>query len=198
MPRKVLALTLVVVLGGSAFVWAWWARPAAPGVESSATAAEADGTAVTPTPAPEFPKEIEWAQGGPLTLADLKGRVVVLHFWTNGCINCIRNYPAYRAWQGQYPGKDVTIVGVHTPEFDREAPAERVRAKAKANGLQFPVVLDDKARVWKAWGNRYWPTVYLVDQKGRVRYHWEGELHLDTAAGKRFAGNIDDLLAERP
>lgn len=157
-----------------------------------------DGTTARTPPAPEFPKDVEWLQGGPLKFAALRGRVVVLHFWTNGCVNCVRNYPAYRAWQEKYAGKDVTLVGVHTPEFEREAPAERVRARAKANGLKFPIVLDDKARVWKAWGNRYWPTVYLIDRKGRVRYHWEGELNLDTADVKRFAGLIDELLAEKP
>jgi thiol-disulfide isomerase/thioredoxin len=168
-------------------------------MEAPAAAAEADdGTAVAPPAAPEFPKGVEWVQGGPLKLANLRGRVTVLHFWTNGCINCIHNYPVYRAWQEKYPAKDVTLVGVHTPEFDREAPAERVKAKARANGLKFPVVLDDKARVWKAWGNRYWPSIYLIDKKGRVRYRWEGELHLDTADGKRFARHIDELLAEKP
>jgi peroxiredoxin len=193
-----LTLVSAVVLGGMGFVWAWRARPAAPMAGSSAAAAEADGTPGSVTPAPEFPKEVEWLQGGPLKFADLRGKVVVLHFWTNGCVNCVRNYPAYRAWQEKYAGKDVTLVGVHTPEFEREAPAERVRARARANGLKFPIVLDDKARVWKAWGNRYWPTVYLIDRKGRVRYHWEGELHLDTADGKRFAALIDELLAEKP
>jgi peroxiredoxin len=184
-----LTILAVVVLGGAAFARAWWPRPAP---------LLAQGAAGRPTPSPEFPKDVQWLQGGPLKFADLRGRVVVLHFWTNGCINCVRNYPAYRSWQEKYAGKDVTIIGVHTPEFAREAPAERVRDRAKANGLKFPIVLDDQARVWKAWGTRYWPTVFLIDRKGRVRYHWEGELHLDTAAGKRFAGNIDDLLAERP
>jgi peroxiredoxin len=198
MSRKFWTLASVVVLGGAVFAWAWRPRPALPGMEARAAAAEADDNALAPAAAPEFPKEVEWLQGGPLKLADLRGRVTVLHFWTNGCINCIRNYPAYRAWQEKYAGKDVTLVGVHTPEFDREAPAERVRDKAKTNGLKFPIVLDNKARVWKAWGNRYWPSVYLIDKKGQVRYRWEGELHLDTAAGKRFAGHIDELLAEKP
>jgi peroxiredoxin len=156
----------------------------------------ADG--VPARPAPEFPGGLEWLQSKPLKLADLRGRVVVVHFWTNGCINCIRNYPAYRDWQTRYAGKGVTIVGVHTPEFRSEAPAARVRARARENGLKFPLVLDRGARVWRAWGNRYWPTIYLVDKKGRVRYRWEGEIHLDTAAGRGFARHIDELLAEKP
>jgi peroxiredoxin len=196
MSRKVWAVLSVVALGGALLAWTGRPRLALNMVEAAAEAD--DGTAVTATPAPEFPAGVEWLQGGPLKLADLRGRVTVLHFWTNGCVNCIHNYPTYRAWQEKYAGKEVTIVGVHTPEFDREAPAERVRDRAKANGLKFPIVLDDKARVWKAWGNRYWPAVYLIDRKGRVRYRWEGELHLDTAAGKRFAAHIDELLAEKP
>jgi peroxiredoxin len=156
-----------------------------------------DGTAVDASPAPELPKDAVWLQGGPLKWADLRGRVVVLHFWTNGCINCIHNYPTYRSWHEKYAKKDLTIIGVHTPEFEAEAPAERVRRKAKENDLKFPILLDTKARVWRAWGNRYWPSIYLIDKAGRVRYRWEGELHLDTAEGRRFAAHIDDLLAEK-
>ena len=161
-----------------------------------APAVEAPASPVTESPAPEFPAGAEWAQGGPVRLAGLRGRVVVVHFWTNGCINCIHNYPAYRAWQKEYAGKDVTLIGVHTPEFDWEAPAKRVRTKARENRLTFPIVLDPKNAIWSAWGTRYWPTVFLVDKRGGVRFHWEGELHLDTAEGKRFASRIDELLAE--
>jgi peroxiredoxin len=148
--------------------------------------------------APEFPAKAEWVQGGPLKMADLHGRVVVLHFWTNGCINCVHNYPVYRAWQKKYAGKDVTLVGVHTPEFTWEAPASRVRARARQNDLQFPIVLDTDAAVWKGWGNRFWPAIYLIDKRGRVRHRWEGELHLKTAEGKAFAAHVDELLAEKP
>ena len=157
----------------------------------TATAAER-----TPTPAPEFPKDATWLQSKPLKLADLRGRVVVVHFWTFGCINCIHNYPVYKAWQEKYAGKDVTIIGVHTPEFAQEKDEGRVRAKARENGLKFPIVIDNDSRIWKAWANRYWPSIYLVDKQGRVRYHWDGELHLQDAAGKRFAARIDELLAE--
>jgi thiol-disulfide isomerase/thioredoxin len=168
-------------------------------METAAVAGEAeDGVTVPAVAAPEFPEGVQWVQGGPLNFADLRGRVTVLHFWTNGCINCIHNYPTYRAWQEKYADKEVTLVGVHTPEFRWEAPAERVRQKARANGLKFPIVLDTGSRIWEAWGNRYWPSVYLIDRQGRVRYRWEGELHLDTAAGRRFARHIDELLAEKP
>jgi peroxiredoxin len=200
MLRNVLGLVLGAALLSGAVVLAraWAMRPAA-ATESAKEIDDAkkddDGKAAT---APEFPKDAEWAQGKPVQLADLRGQVVVLHFWTNGCINCIHNYPVYRKWQEKYEKKDVTIIGVHTPEFEWEAPAERVRKKAKENGLKFPIVLDPGSKIWSAWNNRYWPCIYLIDKKGTVRYRWEGELHLDTKDGARFARRLDELLAEKP
>ncbi len=184
----------LLVVAGALVVTRTPATP--PGdVVPAATAAE---TAEQLKEAPEFPEKLEWLQGGPLKLADLHGRVVIVHFWTNGCINCIHNYPVYRTWQEKYDTKKVTIVGVHTPEFGWEAAARRVKKKALENDLKFPIVLDPESKVWKTWQNQYWPAIYLVDKKGRIRYRWEGELHLDTADGKRFESRIDELLAEKP
>jgi thiol-disulfide isomerase/thioredoxin len=150
------------------------------------------------TAAPEFAPGTEWLQSKPLTLASLRGQVVVVHFWTFGCINCIHNYPAYKAWQKEYGGKGVTIIGIHTPEFEGEADVERVRAKAKQNGLTFPIAVDNKGLNWKNWNNRYWPSVYLIDKNGRVRYRWEGELDSETTKGERLMRQrIDELLAEK-
>jgi thiol-disulfide isomerase/thioredoxin len=149
------------------------------------------------TAAPEFPSDTEWLQSKPLTLASLRGEVVVVHFWTFGCINCIHNYPVYKAWQEKYAGKGVTIIGVHTPEFANEADVDRVRAKASANGLAFPIAIDNDSRIWKSWDNHFWPSIYLIDKNGRVRHHWDGELHLETVEGGRFASRIDELLAEK-
>jgi thiol-disulfide isomerase/thioredoxin len=150
------------------------------------------------TTAPEFPEDTEWLQSKPLTLASLRGQVVVVHFWTFGCINCIHNYPVYKGWQEKYAGKGVTIIGVHTPEFADEADVDRVRAKARANGLEFPIATDNHGRIWKAWENLYWPSIYLIDKQGRVRYHWDGELHLESAEGRQFAARIDELLTQQP
>jgi peroxiredoxin len=148
--------------------------------------------------APEFAKGTEWLQSEPLTLAALRGQVVVVHFWTFGCINCIHNYPAYKAWQGQYGGKGVTIIGIHTPEFAGEADSKRVRAKAEQNGLKFPIAVDNNRQNWKNWNNQYWPSIYLIDKKGQVRYRWEGELDSPTTKGERLMRQrIDELLAEK-
>jgi len=151
-----------------------------------------------PPAAPEFAKETEWLQSKPLTLAGLRGQVVVVHFWTFGCINCIHNYPAYKAWQEKFAGKGVTIVGIHSPETTGEADVKQVRAKAEKNGLSFAIAVDNRMQNWKNWNNRFWPTVYLIDKKGRVRYHWEGELDFGTMNGERLMRQrIEELLAEK-
>jgi thiol-disulfide isomerase/thioredoxin len=149
-----------------------------------------------PAPAPEFPKESTWLQSDPLRVGNLRGRVVVVHFWTFGCINCQHNYPVYKAWQEKYKDAKLTIIGVHSPETKAEKDVERVKAKAKANGLKFPIVIDNDLGIWKAWRVRYWPSIFLIDKQGKVRYYWEGELHLDEPQPKRFAAAIDELLAE--
>ena len=159
--------------------------------------AEADTPANGKASAPEFPPGTQWLQSKPLTLASLRGQVIVVHFWTFGCINCVHNYPVYKAWQKEYGGKGVTIIGVHTPEFSNEANVDTVRAEARANGLKFPIAIDNDSRIWKNWDNHAWPSIYLVDKKGRVRYRWEGELHLNTVEGRQFASRIDELLSER-
>lgn len=148
--------------------------------------------------APEFAPGTQWLQSKPLTLASLRGQVVVVHFWTFGCINCIHNYPAYKAWQRRYAGKGVTLIGIHTPEFEGEADLKRVRAKALQNALKFPIAVDNNRQNWRNWNNRYWPSIYLIDKKGRVRYRWEGELDSGTTKGERLMRRrIDELLAEK-
>ncbi|HEV8058614.1 MAG TPA: redoxin domain-containing protein [Gemmataceae bacterium] len=149
-----------------------------------------------PAPAPEFIGVTDWVNSKPLKLADQKGKVVIVHFWTNGCINCIHNYPHYRAWTEKYKdNKDLLIVGIHTPEFDAEKDVDRIKAKAEKNHLTFAIAVDNKQANWQAWGNRYWPCVYLVDKAGNVRYHWEGELGDD--GYKKVTRLIDELLAEK-
>jgi thiol-disulfide isomerase/thioredoxin len=154
----------------------------------------ADG-APTPTPAPEFTGVTEWINSKPLRLADQKGKVVVVHFWTNGCINCIHNYPHYRAWQDKYKDeKHVLIIGVHTPEFDVEKDVNRIKERMAKNKLTFAVAVDNDRANWKAWGNEYWPCIYLVDKSGAIRHRWEGELGDD--GYKTVTARIDALLAE--
>lgn len=150
-----------------------------------------------PVPAPELAGVTDWVNTKALKLADQKGKVVALHFWTNGCVNCVNNYPHYRAWQDKYKdSKEFLLLGVHTPEFDGEKDVARIKDRMAKNKLTFAVAVDNDAKTWKAWGNRYWPCVYLIAKDGTVRYRWEGELGADGV--KKATAQIDELLAEKP
>jgi thiol-disulfide isomerase/thioredoxin len=128
--------------------------------------------------APDFTGNDRWFNtpaNAPLDLTGLRGRVVLIDFWTYTCINCIRTLPYLRAWDGRYRERGLTIVGVHTPEFTFERDAGNVRAAIAANGLRYPVAQDNEYDTWNAWGNQYWPAKYLIDARGRVRYVHYGE-----------------------
>jgi peroxiredoxin len=149
--------------------------------------------------APEFQGVTQWINSEPLTISQLRGKVVVVHFWTNGCYNCVNNYPHYKAWQERYKDKDVVIVGIHTPETPGEHNVERIKVQAAKNGLKFPIAVDNDGTNWNQWHNRCWPTVYVVDRGGIVRYGWEGELSYKGAAGEETIRKlVDALLLERP
>ena len=125
--------------------------------------------------APDFKGNERWFNSKPLTLAGLRGRVVLVDFWTYTCINCIRTLPYTRAWDAAYRDRGLTIVGVHTPEFSFERDAGNVEDAIAQNKLRYPVAQDNDYKTWDAWGNQYWPAKYLIDAKGRVRYVHFGE-----------------------
>ncbi len=128
--------------------------------------------------APDFTGNQEWfntADGRGLSLADLRGRVVLVDFWTYTCINCIRTFPSLKEWDRLYRDTGLTIVGVHTPEFAFERKASNVREAIDQNGLAYPVAQDNEYATWNAWGNQFWPAKYLIDAEGRVRYTHFGE-----------------------
>jgi peroxiredoxin len=137
-------------------------------------------------------------KGEPIKLSARKGKVTVLQFWTFGWINCVRNLPSYGRWQKQFEKQDVQIIGVHTPETEEEKVDANVEKQVKKLGITYPVLLDQKGDNWKRWEQRYWPTVYLIDKKGRVRYRWEGELAWKGARGEKImAERIEMLLKEK-
>ncbi|MFO0898402.1 MAG: redoxin domain-containing protein [Pirellulales bacterium] len=147
--------------------------------------------------APELTGVDRWFNGEPRSLADLRGKVVVLHFFAFGCINCIHNYPHYKTWQQHFAGRDMVILGVHTPETEAERQLEGLKAKLTDDGLTFPVAVDAQNQTWNAWGNHIWPAVYLIDKQGRVRYWWYGELEWNGAGGEAYLrGKIEELLGE--
>ncbi|MEO7239779.1 MAG: cytochrome c biogenesis protein DipZ [Sphingomicrobium sp.] len=116
-----------------------------------------------------------WINSPPLDLAQLKGKVVVIDFWTYSCINCIRSLPYVRAWDARYRSDGLVVIGVHAPEFAFERVPANVRQAVKDLGVTYPVALDNKLVLWSALKNHYWPAHYFVDAQGRVRYHHFGE-----------------------
>lgn len=147
--------------------------------------------------APDLIDSGAWLNSQPLGREDLAGKVVVVHFYAFGCSNCVNNYPTYLAWQRRYRDSDVVIVGIHTPETAAEEELESVTRKAREAGFEFPVLVDIGKANWNAWGNSMWPSVYLVDKRGRLRFFWPGELRWKGATGDEWmAARIDDLLRE--
>jgi cytochrome c biogenesis protein CcdA/thiol-disulfide isomerase/thioredoxin len=125
--------------------------------------------------APELQAIEEWINSAPLTMQELRGKVVVLDFWTYSCINCLRTLPHVTAWYDAYRDDGLVIVGVHTPEFAFEREPDNVRRAVRDHGIEYPVALDNAYGTWKAWSNRYWPAKYFVDRRGRIRYAHFGE-----------------------
>jgi thiol-disulfide isomerase/thioredoxin len=117
----------------------------------------------------------EWLNSPPLTPAELRGKVVVVQFWTYTCINWLRSLPYVRAWAEKYKQNGLVVIGVHSPEFDFEKNVENVRRAAKSMRIDYPIAVDSKHAVWGAFNNQYWPALYFVDAKGRVRHHHFGE-----------------------
>lgn len=125
------------------------------------------------------------------------GRVYLVHFWTFGCINCQRNLPIYSRWMTRYKNDPLTIIGIHTPETEREKDIKNVIEALEKWEITYPVVFDGQTINWKNWSQHYWPTVYLVDKKGHVRYYWMGELEWKDSDGtKIMQGFISKLLRE--
>jgi thiol-disulfide isomerase/thioredoxin len=105
----------------------------------------------------------------------LRGRVVLVDFWTYTCVNWLRTLPYLRAWAAKYVGRGLTVVGVHTPEFGFEHERDNVIARARAFGVEYPIALDNDYGVWRDFANHFWPALYLADAQGRIRYHHFGE-----------------------
>ncbi|MFL5680192.1 MAG: redoxin family protein, partial [Chloroflexota bacterium] len=116
-----------------------------------------------------------WLNSEPLTPAGLRGRVVLVDFWTYTCVNWLRTLPYVRAWAAKYPDAGLTVIGVHTPEFGFERTVDNVIAESRTFGVDYPVAIDSDYAVWQSFANHFWPAVYLADADGRIRYHHFGE-----------------------
>ncbi len=129
----------------------------------------------------ELDRAADWLNSEPLTAADLRGHVVAVQFCTYSCINWIRTLPYVRAWARTYRDRGLVVVGAHAPEFAFERELEGVRRAMAAMGVEHPIVLDNEYAIWTAFGNRYWPALYVLDGDGRVRHRHFGEGAYDTS-----------------
>lgn len=153
-----------------------------------------------PTPAPKAPewRAGAWLNSPPLHLAALRGKVVVLEFWTYGWINCIRNLPWVKAWHQKYSPRGLVVVGIHTPETKAEQKLENVKEHVAELGIRHAVAQDNEFASWRAYAVQAWPTVFIIDKQGRVRYRFQGELNWwSEKQHVPFDKILEGLLAER-
>lgn len=133
----------------------------------------------------------QWLNAVPQSIPALRGKVVLVNFWTYSCVNCLRTLPYVKAWAQKYADRGLVVVGVHTPEFAFEKDPGNIKRALQDLGIHYPVVQDNDFRIWRSFGNRYWPALYFVDAQGRVRHHQFGEGGYE--ASERV---IDDLLRD--
>ncbi|MFM0207790.1 cytochrome c biogenesis protein DipZ [Paraburkholderia sediminicola] len=173
------------------------AADASAAVDSGAMmrAAQATPGGAAPLPVegvlPTLNGAVQWLNSPPLTVQDLRGKVVLVDFWTYSCINCLRSLPYVKAWAQKYKDQGLVVIGVHAPEFAFERKIDNVRKAVHDLGVDYPVAIDNNYAIWRALNNQYWPAHYFVDAKGQIRYHHFGEG--DYAESEKV---IQQLLAE--
>jgi len=134
----------------------------------------------------------DWINSEPIRLKDLHGRVVLIEFWTFGCYNCRNTVPYVKNWDARYREKGLTIIGVHSPEFDEERKVENLRRAVASLGISYPVVTDNDYQTWKAYNVEAWPTLFLLDKRGQIRWKHVGEGAYDETEQL-----IQQLIAEK-
>ena len=160
-----------------------------PGMMMMSAGGSSDGV---PSTMPDLSGANVWINSPPLTAQSLRGKVVVVDFWTYSCINCLRSLPYIQAWYGKYKDSGLVVLGVHTPEFPFEKDEANVRQAVRELGIVYPVAMDNDYRIWRGFHNRFWPAHYFIDATGRIRYHHFGEGDYDQSEAW-----IRSLLEER-
>lgn len=181
----------LLILGAAAFLAGWQQSRS---IEASTSESR---------PAPEFPSadQKRWLNSMPLQMTGngengLRGKVVLLNVWTFMCWNCANSYSWLREVQNKFKGKNFAIIGIHSPEFDRERDVKNVQAAIDKNKLSYPHYIDNDFTYWRALKNQYWPAFYLIDKKGQIRTVEVGEMHSGTARAKKFEEQMQKLFTE--
>jgi thiol-disulfide isomerase/thioredoxin len=165
----VITFTIVCLLG---------LPPRGPSVDQ-ADAGTMLSSATTPAAAPNFVGIKAWFNSAPLSIAELRGKVVLVDFWTYGCYNCVNTLAHVARLYDTYGDKGFIVVGVHTPEFPFEKSGSNVQAAIKRHGIRYPVAQDNEYATWNAYHNQYWPAQYIVDQNGKIVFAHAGEGQYD-------------------
>jgi thiol-disulfide isomerase/thioredoxin len=134
----------------------------------------------------------DWINSEQLKLKDLRGRVVLIEFWTFGCYNCRNTLPFIKRWDDRYREKGLTVIGVHSPEFDDERKVENLRREVALLGISYPVVTDNDYKTWSAYNVEAWPTIFLLDKRGQIRW-----MHVGEGGYPETEQQIQKLLAEK-
>ena len=140
---------------------------------------------------PELTGGTKWINSAPISRADLRGHVTLVEIWTFGCFNCLNALPHIKETAARYKAAGLVTIGVHAPEFDREKVPANVERRVQELGVVFPVVMDNDFAIWRGFNNRVWPSVYIVDKQGRIRFHHDGEGRYDD-----IDAAVRELLAE--
>ncbi|MDM0025593.1 thioredoxin family protein [Variovorax sp. J31P216] len=181
MSMKSKVLVAIAAVAASVGVLSFAAPPA--GGDIAASAAQK---------APEFANIDHWFNAQPLKLDDLRGKVVLVDFWTYTCINCLNHLPYVKEWNEKYKDQGLVVVGVHTPEFAYEKSAKNVQDAINRLQIKHAVAQDNQYATWRSFNNQYWPAVYLIDKRGKIVYSHFGEGSYGTTEKK-----IQALLAEQ-
>lgn len=147
--------------------------------------------------APEI-KIDTWINSPSVKLSEFRGKVTVIHFYAFGCGNCIRTLPYYNDWRRRFSATSFQIIGIHRPETKQERNVETVRDKAVEAGMEYPIAIDNESLAWDTWANRIWPSIYLIDKNGFIRYWWYGELNWQGAETEKYLRDKIQELIEEP
>jgi thiol-disulfide isomerase/thioredoxin len=163
-------LTASMLATSGARVAAWLANPV-----PIANAGESQRAFPDEGPLPELEGAVDWLNSAPLSVKSLRGKVVLVNFWTYSCINSLRPLPYVKSWAARYKDAGLVVIGVHTPEFSFEKERTNVEQALRELKVTYPVAMDSDYRIWQSFNNQYWPAFYLIDGKKRIRYHHFGE-----------------------
>ena len=196
--RKVFAVLILISVGFMAF------PSGAAGLFSWGSTSNSGGLSLQdglkePYPAPEFAGIQGWINSEPLTMEKLKGKIVLVDFWTYSCINCVRTLPYLTAWDYKYKDKGLVIIGVHAPEFEFEKNIGNIKTAMEKYGIHYPVAVDNNLSTWVNFKNKYWPAHYLIDANGNVVYTHFGEGHYDATENNiRYLLGLKDIADTNP